>query len=80
MILYGYNTTAIVNAVKIYFPNKLNLKPIIELDNENYFTNQRFLYLRTIKTIYIHTHFSWRDSIMGCNLRYYEQFKSFMTY
>ena len=64
--------TAIVPLVKIHFPN-LNLKPIIELDNENHFTNQRFCINEPSNNLYQHMYLK---AMLGCsNLRYYEQFK-----
>ena len=64
--------TAIVPLVKIHFPN-LNLKPIIEFDNENHFTNQRFCINEPSNNLYQHMYLK---AMLGCsNLRYYEQFK-----
>ena len=64
--------TAIVPLVKIHFPN-LNLKPIIEFDNENHFTNQRFCINEPSNNLYQHMYLK---AMRGCsNLRYYEQFK-----
>ena len=64
--------TAIVPLVKIHFPN-LNLKPIIEFDNENHFTNQRFCINEPSNNLYQHMYLK---AMQGCsNLRYYEQFK-----
>ena len=62
----------IVPLVKIHFPN-LTLKPIIEFDNENHFTNQRFCINEPSNNLYQHMYLK---AMQGCsNLRYYEQFK-----
>ena len=53
---FNNNNNHCSSCQNLFSQQKLNLKPIIELDNETYFTNQRFCQFKTYQTIYIHMH------------------------